>query len=198
MKFICTNCRQSLSAEPSLYGQDLECPACYSLVQVPTPRRKVPARSNSRLKKEAEFSKALPILLIVFPSLTCMSLMLPWADIGFISASGFRKLGTENALVLMALMAVPLIGGVSSLVNSRYSSKIYAVFSILASIAAVGLMMFFYNELNQNLESANARTRTTFLKNIKLSIGIGFPLACVFVSVTLFSAVSELFKKRDR
>ena len=195
MKFMCTNCRQSLSAEPSLYGQELECPACFSLVQVPQPRRSSVSSKRSNLK-EIEFSKAPAILLIVFSSLSCLSLMLPWVDSGFISASGFRKVGTENALIFMALMLLPLVGGICSLISGKYTSKVYAVFSVLAAILAVGLMLFFYSALSQNLESANAGTSTGFLKNLRLSLGIGFPLSCIFVAVTFLSTVNELFKER--
>ena len=195
MNFICINCRQKLSAEPSQYGQQLECPACFNLLQVPAPKRKAHEASARKVQKPA-FSKALPILLIVFPSLACVSLMLPWADIGFISASGFRKAGTENSLMLMLFMAVPLIGGICSLVSGKYTSRTYAVLSVLACVVAVGMMLFFYSELSNNLNSTNSRTRSSFLKDLKISIGIGFPLCCVFVISTFISAFSELCKKR--
>jgi len=189
------HCRQSLSAEPSQYGQQLECPACFNLIDVPVPRRAVRSKSPQRAKK-AEFSKALPVLLIVFPALTCISLMLPWAELGFISASGFRKAGTENSLMLMLFMAVPLIGGIFSLVNGKYTSRSYGVLSVLACIAAVAMMLFFYSELTQNLNNVNTRTKSSFLRDLKISIGIGFPLSCVFVAASFISAFSELCKKR--
>ena len=104
---------------------------------------------------------------------------LPWATVGFMSASGMQKTGNE-AIVLTALGVIGVVIAVTSLIIKR---SLLSLVPLLVGLVGFGLSVYYYLVLRDDPLTA--------------SLGAGIYVCLIGGVVILVSAVLSRFKRRS-
>ena len=104
---------------------------------------------------------------------------LPWATVGFVSASGVQKTGNE-AIILTALGAIGVVIALASLITKR---GLLSLIPLLVGLAGLGLSVYYYLVLRDD--------------PLTVSLGAGIYVCLVGGVIILVSAMLDRLKRRS-